>query len=297
MDFQTTETLNGHAIGIIMKELVRRAISVIQSERLAYEVNQKQGYGGQMDDVVTSADKKAQEVYVRSLRECFPSYGIISEEGVNEPGDTYFTIDPLDGTKAFVRGQSHGVGTMIALVHQGKVVAAYVGDVNTGEIFGYRPDSENVHRITRLELFQKLPSHGFPTSPLSDGYAILRDPPELGYSQAITPSIKLFKNYLVDGGSIGTWLARLWKREVVAAFLPSGYQTPWDETPIIGITERLGYAFFEHQNGEWVRTFPVPQKTIVERKNDLLIIHENQSLEFLVVMDPAIQYIREKESP
>ena len=64
---------------------------------------------------------------------------------------TFFTVDPLDGTKAFVRRQSHGVGTMVALVEQGRVVSAYVGDINTQEIYGYRPGSRAVHRITEYE--------------------------------------------------------------------------------------------------------------------------------------------------
>ena len=51
-------------------------------------------------------------------------------------------------TMAFVRRQSHGVGTM---VEQGRVVSAYVGDINTQEIYGYRPGSRAVHRITEYE--------------------------------------------------------------------------------------------------------------------------------------------------
>src|SRR5689334_9933380 len=73
--------LNGHAIGIILKELVRRAIKTIRAEREVFEVKQKAGYGGDMTDVFTTADSKAQTIYVRSLNECFPGFGIIAEEG------------------------------------------------------------------------------------------------------------------------------------------------------------------------------------------------------------------------
>src|SRR5215216_2617710 len=111
--------LNGHAVGIILKELVRRAMTIIRNERQVFEATVKQGYGGKMDDVFTSADTKAQQVYIKSLRECFPGCAIIAEEGGEADGpdrsaDTFFTVDPLDGTKAFVRRQSHGVGTMVA---------------------------------------------------------------------------------------------------------------------------------------------------------------------------------------
>src|SRR5215510_12270875 len=117
--------LKGHAHGIILKELVRRAMTVIRNERQVFEATAKQDRSGSMDDVFTSADTKAQEVYVKSLRECFPDYAIVAEEGDVAPlvagplrPGAFFTVDPLDGTKAFVRRQSHGVGTMVALVGQ-----------------------------------------------------------------------------------------------------------------------------------------------------------------------------------
>src|SRR6185295_2926270 len=116
---------------------VRRAMTIIRNERQIFEATAKQGHAGSMDDVFTSADTKAQDVYIKSLRECFPDYAILAEEDTvaaraaapTQPG-VFFTVDPLDGTKAFVRRQSHGVGTMVALVERGQVVSAYVGDIN-----------------------------------------------------------------------------------------------------------------------------------------------------------------------
>ena len=124
-----TAPLNGPAVGIILKELVRRAIVTIRNERQVFDVTNKTGYGGDMNDVFTSADRKAQEVYLKLLRECFPDHGIVAEEdALSIPARNgvtgYFTVDPLDGTKAFIRRRSHGIGTMIALVENGRVVAA-----------------------------------------------------------------------------------------------------------------------------------------------------------------------------
>lgn len=64
--------LNGHAVGIIFKEPMRRAIVTIRNERQVFEGTVKRGYQGDMDDVFTSADTKAQAVYLKSLRQCFP---------------------------------------------------------------------------------------------------------------------------------------------------------------------------------------------------------------------------------
>ena len=145
----------------------------------------KDGYFGDMTDVFTTADREAQKIYVRSIKECFPSYGIIAEENSlseTQVGEgSYITVDPLDGTKAFIRRQSHGVGTMVAMVEEGQVVSAYVGDVNTQEIYGFRPGSTNVHRITEFETADRL---GYVKKPLRDQNILLRDPPDVHSKKA-----------------------------------------------------------------------------------------------------------------
>jgi fructose-1,6-bisphosphatase/inositol monophosphatase family enzyme len=269
--------LNGHAVGIILKELVRRAMAIIRNERQVFEATAKQGHSGSMDDVFTSADIKAQEVYIKSLRECFPNYAIVAEEGGIPPlvarsvrSGAFFTVDPLDGTKAFVRRQSHGVGTMVALVEQGQVASAYVGDINTHEIYGYRPGSRSVHRISQYEISEQL-THV--ARPIAEQYALLRDPPD-AYSHASRALLPGFKSYEVEGGSIGIWLARLWKREVGAALLLPGVETPWDTAPIIGISKMLGYRFYRPGAPKWTSYEPVVVDRTLRRDHDFLVIHE-----------------------
>ncbi len=283
--------LNGHAVGRLMKETVRRAIVIIRAERATFESQLKIGYSGAMDDILTSADKKAQEVYLRAIRECFPGYGIIAEEdGVHEKSmnGLYFTVDPLDGTKAFVRRQSHGVGTMIALVDEesGEVVSAYIGDINTQEIYGYRPGSDRVHRITEFDTAEEL--QGKSSQPLSARYALLRDPPERLYTPISRKSLKAFKNYEVEGGSIGIWAARLWKGETAALLIPRGNETPWDSTPVYGISKKLGFVCMRpippppneaavNAEGalDWELYDPEIPTQVVRRHHDLLIIHKS----------------------
>ena len=139
-------------VGIVLRDLVQRALFIGRKHRGIFEATGKASYGGDKDDFFTNADTEAQEMYVRLLQECFPDFGIIVEEDdlviEGKHGlDAYFTIDPIDGTKAYIRRQSHGIGSMIAMVVNGKIVSAYIGDMNTGEIFGYRPGSDNVWRL------------------------------------------------------------------------------------------------------------------------------------------------------
>lgn len=272
----TYNGMNGHAVGIIMKEIVRRAIKTIRNERQAFEVTNKLGYGGAMDDLFTTADTKSQAVVLKSLRECFPDFGIVAEEDSLriEPqnGETgYFTIDPLDGTKAFVREQSHGIGSMLAMVVDGKVEAAVVGDINTQELFYYRPGSDNVHRITDYETARKLEG---PKGDPRKFYALLRDPVQ-EYGIHAQQFIGRCQSHIVDGGSIGIWMARLWKNEVGVALIPQGKETPWDSSPVIGITQKLGFRHYRpsKEGMHWEAYEPEVPTHVADRKHDTLIIH------------------------
>jgi fructose-1,6-bisphosphatase/inositol monophosphatase family enzyme len=275
---------NPHVVGIVMKEMVRRAIGVIREQRFIFEHQAKEGYGGK-PDLVTSADRAAQQVYVRTIRECFPSWGIVAEEEnlrieSRQAGiDVYFTVDPLDGTKAFARRQSHGIGTMISLVGGGTVVAAYVGDVMTQEIYGFRPGSPNVHRISEFEHAERLSI--VETRPLSEQIVLLRTAPQnhVPIMQRVAGRQGLFRDIEVGSGSIGTSMARLWKGEVGGVVLDSDYSTPWDVCPILGISKQLGFAFLKPSpDTTTLLPYEFPVSKNVERTGgDVLVVHQSRT--------------------
>lgn len=283
--------VNGHIVGRVVKESVRRAMVIAKLERDVFESHTKADYSGKMGkDVFTSADTKAQAIYVRMIEECFPNAGIIGEEKV--PGTdiplfvppkngcrAYFTLDPIDGTRAYIRRQSHGIASMIALVLDGVVVSAYVGDIMANEVIGYRPESDHVFRISGLDHSEKL----LPPEPtdLSELYVMLRDPPHW-YTEHTRTLLPSFKNYEIMGSSIGTWMARLWKREVGAMLMSDGNETPWDSTPIIGITRKLGYVFMRPKEGPgWEVYEPELPTTVTMRPHDTLIVHQNIAEQFM----------------
>ncbi len=279
--------LNSHVVGIVMKEMVRRVIEEIRSQRFVFEASAKEGHDGEMDDVVTTADKAAQEIYVKLIREGFPTCGIVAEEDDLRiectdriVGNIYFTVDPLDGTKAYKRRQSHGIGTMISLVHDHEILAAYVGDVMTREIYGYRPESNKVHRISECghgETLQIEPGK------LLDERVLIRQRPEeysLLTQRLLAPHFRggLCNDLEITGGSIGISMARLWKGEVSLAVIGSNYETPWDSTPIHGISAKLGCIFLEpDDNGKSYNevTPPIYEK-VTPRSKELLIVHASR---------------------
>lgn len=71
---------------------------------------------------VTEADREAEAAIKRVLGEAFPGHAFYGEEeGREGDSDFLWLIDPIDGTRAFVRGYPM-FSTQIALMHAGKLV-------------------------------------------------------------------------------------------------------------------------------------------------------------------------------
>lgn len=87
---------------------------------------------------VTEADQRGEKLILEHLAARFPGVPVISEEDASEfgtpdaIGPRFFLVDPLDGTKAFVRGDPNFT-VNIALIQDGRPVAGAVCAPPTGE--------------------------------------------------------------------------------------------------------------------------------------------------------------------
>jgi histidinol-phosphatase len=71
---------------------------------------------------VTQADLESEAAIRAVLRAAYPSHAIYGEEqGRDGSGDFLWLVDPIDGTKSFVRGTPI-FSTQIALMHRGELV-------------------------------------------------------------------------------------------------------------------------------------------------------------------------------
>ncbi len=88
---------------------------------------------------VTAADRESERRIIEILREGFPDYGFCGEEMGEEPGRATkrWIIDPIDGTKSFVRGIPF-FATLIALEEEGEVTTGVVYAPATGELLHAR---------------------------------------------------------------------------------------------------------------------------------------------------------------
>jgi len=80
---------------------------------------------------VTEADRRGETLILEQLALAFPGVPVISEEDASEfgvpdaIGPRFFLVDPVDGTKAFVRGDPHFT-VNIGLVQDGQIIAGAV---------------------------------------------------------------------------------------------------------------------------------------------------------------------------
>lgn len=277
--------INGFIISAVMKEAIRRMIVTINKHKISFETESKIGYSGLNDDFRTTGDKESDRIAIKYLQKCFPEFGIISEEtGIIKCTHPflkiYFTIDSLDGTFAYIRRQSNGFGPMISLVCNGEIIAVYIGDAMTSEIYGFHPDSGSVHRISDFEHGESLRnSH---QKKLAGSWIMSRENPfdlsELSKKMfGQERNNRLFGGINVEGGSIGLTMAKLWKGEVSAIILKSHFFTPWDICPILGISEKLNYVFLKIDD-ENKKIIPIKIQPPLEKfslKAEIIIIHRS----------------------
>ncbi len=89
---------------------------------------------------VTEADRRAETLILERLATVFPGVPVISEEDASEfgtpeaIGDEFFLVDPLDGTKAFVRGDPNFTVNIALIVGRAPVAGAVVAPP-TGEVW------------------------------------------------------------------------------------------------------------------------------------------------------------------
>lgn len=77
---------------------------------------------------VTEWDVRVEDMLREALAADFPDWGFQGEEtGHSGPADTYWLVDPIDGTSSFIRGLGYATN-MAALVHDGIVIAAVIYD-------------------------------------------------------------------------------------------------------------------------------------------------------------------------
>nr|WP_303714347.1 inositol monophosphatase family protein [Kutzneria buriramensis]WKX14170.1 inositol monophosphatase family protein [Kutzneria buriramensis] len=125
------EFLARHAADVA--EAVRKAAAAEIMPRYrrlaAHEVDEKSG----PHDLVTDADRKAEQYLTEALGALLPGSVVVGEEAVHANPATYeaiqgdapvWIVDPVDGTRQFVHGDP-GFCTLVALAQSGTLLASW----------------------------------------------------------------------------------------------------------------------------------------------------------------------------
>jgi len=118
--------------------------AAVEAARAAGQIALKYFRGGfevakKPDDTpVTQADREAEQAIVEILGRAFPDSGVLGEEfGGHGTKEVRWIIDPIDGTKNFVRGI--GIwATLIALEERGEVTVGVIHNPVTAELYTAR---------------------------------------------------------------------------------------------------------------------------------------------------------------
>jgi histidinol phosphatase-like enzyme (inositol monophosphatase family) len=118
---------------------------------------------GQVYDPVTEADQRIETLIRERLTARYPGESIVGEEfGTTGGGDTYWIIDPIDGTRSFISGMPSW-GILLGLVVDGRAVAGIMHQPFTGET--YLADPEHGARFRHGGSERRLTTRGNATLP------------------------------------------------------------------------------------------------------------------------------------
>jgi myo-inositol-1(or 4)-monophosphatase len=130
-------------------------------------------------DMVTEMDRLSESLVTGMLRNAYPDYGILGEEGSKstEPYTSRWIIDPLDGTTNY-KNNYPLFGVSIGLEKQGEIVVGVVYNPVLDEMFsaekgkGALLNGSPIHVTDTPELGKSLVATGFPydawTSPANN---------------------------------------------------------------------------------------------------------------------------------
>ena len=219
--------------------------AMIGAARAAGEVALRYYHGGfdvaiKADQTpVTQADREAEQLIVERLGRAFPDCGFLGEEfGGSGTRDRRFIIDPIDGTKNFVRGIPVWA-TLLAFEEDGEVTAGVVHNPALGEMFWARRGGGAFRNGQRVAVSR--------TARLAEAqlvHAGLRPLREAGYWEGFARLVDATDRQRGFGDYMGYTLVAEGKAEIYAEIYGGGTGLkPWDLAPCKILVEEAGGVF------------------------------------------------------
>ncbi len=204
-------------------------------------------------DEVTLADLETQEFLITQIKSKYQDSQIIAEEGelsiTNNQG-LIFSIDPIDGTKEYVRGGNEA-SIMIAVLYDGVSVASIVYNPFTTEYVQYQASDNQVirHRAGHKEVVK------FQEPQESAKGLILISITDIRNASLKEVNLDKWSVVLVNSGSYGSIVAKMITNQVSGILLKPTTVHPWDSLPMAIMLNALGYKKYEYNSEfkNWIK--------------------------------------------
>lgn len=195
---------------------------------------------------LTDADKKANSIIVEGLKKSFPEYAVLAEESKDNlnrlDNDYCFIVDPLDGTKEFVK--RNGEYTVnIALSYKKRTILGVIYVPVTGELY-YASKGNGAFYIKNIE---ENKAEKINVSNKTENIRMLTSRSHL--SDKLQELI--IKNNIKDTKGIGSSLKGcLIARGQAEIYYRFGYTCEWDTAAMQCIIEEAGGVFKQMDDSE-----------------------------------------------
>ena len=188
------------------------------------------------DSPVTRADRECEQFIARELELAFPDDGLLGEEGAQKPSRSgrRWIIDPIDGTRAFVRGNP-AWSNLIGLEADGEVVAGFANMPALGELFtasrggGAFVNGERIHASPISSVSQAVLCF--------DSFSTAARQPFAG---RLLSWMEAFWGVRCMGGCMDALMVARGQAEI---WIETGGK-PWDFAPLKIVAEEAGARFF-----------------------------------------------------
>ncbi len=184
---------------------------------------------------VTAADRACERLIVDRISQTFPDDGILGEEGTSRPSRNgrKWIIDPIDGTKDFIRGIPLW-SVLIGLEENGEIVAAAAYSpgqsllLHAGKGMGAFANEKPIHVSQRRDLKQAVLSfNGFNKVGVKS------------FADRVIPWVQQFWAVRCLGGAVDAMLLAQGQADV---WIEPNAQ-PWDLAPLKLLVEEAGGKF------------------------------------------------------
>ena len=193
------------------------------------------------DSPVTIADRECERFIANSLEEAFPQDGLLGEEGSNKDSRNgrRWIIDPIDGTRDFVRGNP-AWAVLLALEEAGEVVAGFSYLPALNELFAAARHAGSYCNDERIQA-SAISDASQAVLCLNGFNAVQR----YGFSSRLIAWMEQFWAVRSMGGCLDAMMVARGQAELWVEI--SG--KAWDFAPLKIIAEEAGAKFFNFDGG------------------------------------------------